>query len=126
MTQQTLFSIIETPNHPNFPAIYTRLKLGETKYTAMRQAIAGLKKSPPDFIVAEFIYGFSNNYAGINISNLDVMLFSLKKYAPEAKVIVLVDKAQRQYVDKLNEIYPLHRVLVQPVSEQHLISALTE
>jgi len=44
-------------------------------------------------VVAEFFYGFGNNYAGANLGNLDVFLASLQKYAPEARVIVLVKKA---------------------------------
>jgi hypothetical protein len=35
-------------------------------------------------------------------------------------VIILVDKAEREYVDKLNEIFPLHGVLQYPVSESDL------
>ena len=48
----------------------------------MGKAISQLRKRPPDFIVTEFFYGYGNNYAGVNLSNLDVMLSSLPKYAP--------------------------------------------
>jgi hypothetical protein len=71
-------------------------------------------------VVAEFFYGFGNNYAGANLSNLDVLLASLQRYAPGARVIVLVQKDQRPYVDRLAERFPLHRILVQPVSETDL------
>ena len=81
----------------------------------MRKALAALKKMAPDFIVAEFFYGYGNNYAGVNISNLDVLLYSLQKYAPQARVIVLVDKKERQYVDKLNDILPLYKILEFPI-----------
>jgi len=80
----------------------------------MRKALAALKKQTPDYIVVEFFYGYGNNYAGVNISNLDVMLYSLQKYAPKAKVIVMVDKKERKYVDKLNEILPLYSILQYP------------
>ena len=86
----------------------------------MRKALVQLKKQPPDYIVAEFFYGYGNNYAGVNISNLDVLLSSLQKYAPAARVIVLVDKAERKYVDKLNDLFPLHAVVQYPVSPQKL------
>jgi len=81
----------------------------------MRKAISQLKLEAPDIVVAEFFYGFGNNYAGVNVSNLDVFLYSLQKYAPQAKVIVLVDKAERKYIEKLPEIVPLHAVLTLPV-----------
>ncbi len=90
----------------------------------MRKALQQLKQQPPDIVVADFIYGYGNNYAGVNISNLDVFLHGLQRYAPAAKVIVLVEKAERQYVDKLNEILPLHAVLVYPVSEAMMADVL--
>ena len=91
----------------------------------MRKAIAAIKKQRPDFIVAEFFYGFGNNYAGVNISNLDVMLYSLQKYSNQSKVIVLVDKNEFNYVDKLNDIIVLHDILKFPVSNKQLQESLT-
>ena len=57
----------------------------------MRKAIQGLSEQRPDYVVAEFFYGYGNNYAGANLGNLDVFLASLQKYAPRAQVIVMVD-----------------------------------
>lgn len=90
----------------------------------MRKAIAALKTQQPDFIVAEFFYGYGNNYAGVNISNLDVLLYSLQKYSEHTKVIVLVDKNEYQYVDKLNKIIPLHDILKFPVNINQLQDSL--
>jgi len=125
MPVATLFSVIESPAHPNFTALYQRLKVNEVKFNSMRKVIAQLKKQQPDFIVAEFSYGYSSNYAGVNISNLDVLLASLRKYAPQARVIVMVDKAEQQYVGKLAELFPLYAVLQFPVREQEIASLLT-
>ena len=91
----------------------------------MRKALSLLKKQQPDFIICEFFYGYGNNYAGVNICNLDVMLYSLQKYSPDTRVIVLVDKAERQYVDKLIELFQLHAVLVYPVKAHDLEAALS-
>mgnify|MGYP006987951683 FL=1 len=91
----------------------------------MRKAIAALKKQQPDFIVAEFFYGYGNNYAGVNISNLDVLLYSLQKYSAQTIVIVLVDKSEFQYVDKLNNIIKLHDVFKFPVNKKKLQESLT-
>lgn len=113
---QTLLTIDETSPLPDFSAIYTDAGITETRLSSMRKAIASLKKQQPDFILAEFEYGYGNNYAGVNISNLDVLLYSLQKYSPQTKVIVLVDKSERQYVDKLNDIFKLHAVLTFPVN----------
>jgi hypothetical protein len=125
MPVATLFSLIESPAHPNFTALYKRLEVNEVKFNSMRKVIAQLKKQQPDFIVAEFSYGYSSNYAGVNISNLDVLLASLRKYAPRARVIVMVDKAEQQYVGKLAELFPLYAVVQFPVREQEIESLLT-
>jgi protoheme ferro-lyase len=91
MATPTLLSIIESSGHPNASEFYRSIGVKETKINSMRKAIAAIKKQQPDFIVAEFFYGYGNNYAGVNISNLDVLLYSMQKYAPDTKVIVLGD-----------------------------------
>jgi len=115
-----VFSIIESPRHPNFSNVYQRLGLEEIKLNSIRKANAALKKKLPDFVVAEFIYGYGSNYSGVHISNLDVFLVTLLKYKCAARVIVLVDKSERRFVDKLNEIMPLHAVLQLPVTESDI------
>ena len=124
MATSTLLSIIESASHPNLSAAYAKMAIAETKLNSMRKALATIKHQPFDYIVAEFFYGYGNNYAGVNISNLDVMLYSLQKYSPDSRVIVLVDKTEREYVDKLNEIFPLHAVLQYPVKAQDIKQSL--
>ncbi len=124
MSTKTLFSIIESSGHPNFTALYNSLGIRENKINSMRKAIAALKKQQPDFIVAEFFYGYGNNYAGVNISNLDVLLYSLQKYSADTKVIVLVDNSEYKYVDKLNSIIMLHDILKFPVSIKQVQKSL--
>ena len=126
MSQPVLMSIVETPLHPDFAGLYRRLGMRHVRVHSMRRAIGELKKTRPDYVVAEFFYGYGNNYAGVNVSNLDVLLASLQKYAPDARVIVLVEKAEAQYVDKLAALFPLHAVRVSPVSEGDMESALRE
>lgn len=120
----TIYSIIESPTHPNLGALYRRLGLEEIRLPSQRKAVQALKKQPPDWVVAEFFFGFGNNYAGANLSNLDVLLASLQRFAPAARVIVLVQKDQRQYVDKLAERFALHAVLVLPVDEAEMQAVL--
>ena len=126
MATTTLLSIIESASHPNLSAAYAQMGITETKLNSMRKALATIKSQPFDYIVAEFFYGYGSNYAGVNISNLDVMLYSLQKYSPDSRVIVLVDKIEREYVDKLNEILPLHAVLQYPVTAQDIMQVLDE
>jgi DNA-binding NarL/FixJ family response regulator len=125
MSGKTLFSLIESPAHPKFSGLYQRLGLNEIRLNSSRKAMSELKKNPPDYVVAEFFYGYGNNYAGINISNLDVFLHALRRYAPQAKVIVLVEKPERQYVDKLMALFEIHATLVYPVSEKDMEAVLS-
>ncbi len=124
MSQPLLYSIIESPTHPDFAPLCQRLGLEVFSFKSMRKAISQLKGRAPDIVVCEFFYGYGNNYAGVNISNLDVFLFSLQKYAPQAQVIVMVEPAERHYVDKLNEILPLHEVLKHPVDKPRMEALL--
>jgi hypothetical protein len=120
MPTRTLFSIIESPAHPDFSRLYKQLDIREIRLASMRKAISALKNDTPDYVVAEFFYGYGNNYAGVNVSNLDVFLYSLQKYATDARVIVLVDRRERQFGEKFSALFPLHAVLQQPVCEQDI------
>jgi DNA-binding NarL/FixJ family response regulator len=120
-----LYSVIESPAHPNLTPLYRRLGIDEIKFNSVRKAIAQLKKQPPDWVVADFSYGYANNYAGVNVSNLDVLLASLRRYAPQAKVVVLVEKLEYQYVDKLQALFAVHAVLQYPVQAAHMEELLT-
>lgn len=116
MADSVIYSIVESPTHADFSDIYRRLNLVEIKFKSMRQAISQLKHQPPDIVMAEFFYGYANNYAGVNISNLDVFLFSLQKYAPHAKVVVMAEKREREYVELLKRLFPLYGILQHPVN----------
>ena len=119
-----LYSIIESPLHPQLGDQYKQHGLKEIRLQTVRKAIQELKKQPPDFVVADFIYGYGNNYAGVNISNLDVFLYSLAKYAPQCKVVVCYEKADKQYVLKLEELFPSITTLVYPVTAATLLPHL--
>ena len=120
----TMLSIVESKLHPNFSDLYSGLNIENVYFNSIRKVIAKLKTQQPDYIVAEFFYGYSNNYAGVNISNLDVLLYTLQKYSPKTHVIVMVDKSELQYVEGLNNIIPLHGVLKHPITESQMRALL--
>ena len=111
--------------HPDFSGLYRRLGFQQVKLGSMRKAISALKSQTPAIVVAEFMYGYGNNYAGVNVSNLDVFLYSLQKYSQHSDIILLVDKSEMQYVDKLRALFPVHAVLQLPVSEAAMEQCLT-
>jgi hypothetical protein len=124
VSETLLFSIIESPGHPSLTELYQRRDIQEVRLPSIRKAIQALQRQRPDYVVAEFFYGYGNNYAGANLGNLDVLLASLQKYAPEARVIVMVDRQDRKYANLLAERYPVHAVLVQPVGVADVDAAL--
>ena len=126
MAEKNLFSIVESPLHPDFSALYRRLGLDEVRLGSMRKAISALKSRTPDIVVAEFMYGYGNNYAGVNVSNLDVFLYSLQKYSRESAIIVMADKQEVQYVDKLRALFPIQAVLQHPVTERDMEACLRD
>lgn len=125
MRQRTVYSIIESPLFPDLSDLCQTLDMKELRFDSMRKAIGRLRTDKPDIVVGEFVYGYGNNYAGVNVSNLDVFLYSLQKYAPEAKVIVVVEKSERQYVGKLAALFSLHAILTLPVAAGRLKAALS-
>lgn len=125
MPTKTIYSVIESRTHPLLTSVYNELDYEELCFKSMRKLISKIKNTQPDFIAAEFFYGYGNNYAGINLSNLDVMLYSLQRYAKNTKVVVFVDKKERQYVDKLNDIFTLHSILLKPVDKNLIRKALS-
>ncbi|NOY67850.1 MAG: hypothetical protein GXP13_10680 [Gammaproteobacteria bacterium] len=120
MSKQILFSIIETPRHPRLEDLYARCGIQNIKLPSIRKANAKLKSTLPDIVMAEFIYAYGSNYSGVHISNLDVFLVTLLKYQANTRVIVIVDKSEREFVDKLNDIYPIHAIFQYPVHEAEI------
>tara|TARA_Y100001935_G_C17311760_1_gene517129 strand:- start:14211 stop:14600 length:390 start_codon:yes stop_codon:yes gene_type:complete len=115
-----LYSLIESPTHQDFSQLYKELGLEELKINSHRKAIKLLKRKPPNWVVAEFFYGFGNNYAGVIISNLDVFLHSLQKYAPNASVIVFAAPQDFKYVGELTSRFNIFAVLKNPVKKTDL------
>lgn len=122
----TILSIRETPRHPKFAALYEELELEHEEVSSVRRANQYLKKNCPNWIVAEFFYGYGSNYSGVHISNLDMLFVSLQKQACDAKVIALVDKEEKKFIGKLEQLYPLHHYLTYPVRPEQMRDLLTD
>ena len=124
MTQ--LYTLLESPNLLQFPELYRSLGIEETRFHSSRQLNKAIAKQPPDILLAEFRYGFGNNYAGVNISNLDVTLYALQRHAPEARLIVVADRSEREHIPKLEAIFKLDASLILPFDVSLMRKTLTE
>lgn len=121
-----VLSIIESALSPNCEDLYQELNYSEVRVHTMRKGIAQIKSTRFDYIVCEFAYGYANDYAGVTVSNLDVMLYSLQKYSPDTKVVVMVDKSEKQYISKLTDLFDIHAVIIYQESDMNdLMTAVT-
>jgi hypothetical protein len=120
-----LYTLLESPTFLQLPELYKSLGVEETRFHTARQLNKAITKTAPDLVLAEFFYGFGNNYAGINISNLDVSLHALQRHAPQAKVMVLADKADRPYVPKLEALFKIDAILTLPVTASDIKTAIS-
>jgi hypothetical protein len=120
----TLFSLIESPFHPDLGKLYARLGIATERFDSARNLHRALQKQKPEFFVGEFIYGWGNDYAGANISNLDVTLRALQCPAPQAKIIEFMHPREAEHIGKLLALFPAHAVLTYPVNEQAMEAAL--
>ena len=121
---KTLYSLIESPFHSGFSVLYQGLDIAAERFNSARNLHRAIQKQPPDFFVGEFVYGWGNNYAGPNVSNLDVTIPTLQRFAPQAKVIVFMHPREADHIGKLLELFPVHAVLAYPVTEQAMQAAL--
>ena len=114
MSKQIL-SVIETPLHPDFSELYRTRGYTPSRVNSMRKAISHVKKNPVDLVVAEFLFGYGDDYAGITVSNVDVLLYSLQRYRPDTEIILLVDKSEQQYLTRLPASFDIKAALIHPV-----------
>jgi hypothetical protein len=119
-----LFSLVESPLHPRLGHLYQQLGITEESFGSARKLQKALQQQKPDFFVGDFIFGYANNYAGTNLSNLDVTLATMQSVAPEVKVIVLVQPNEEAHARRLAELFPIHAILKYAEAEQAMRAAL--
>ncbi|MFA5082876.1 MAG: hypothetical protein WC474_10050, partial [Hydrogenophilaceae bacterium] len=64
------------------------------------------------------------NYAGANVSNLDVTLRTLQAFAPKARLIIVMQPGEAAHIGKLLELFAVHAVLKYPIAEEQMRAAL--
>jgi hypothetical protein len=119
-----LYLLTESPFLPQFPGLFQELGIVVEHFDSARNLHRALKKQQPDFFVGEFVYGWGNNYAGANVSNLDVTLRTLQAQAPQTRIIVVMQPGEEAHIGKLLELFSVHAVLKYPISEEPLRAAL--
>lgn len=126
MAPRLLFDIVESPAHPDLAPLAAMLGLERHPFTGQRKAIAQLKKSPPSIVAADFFFGYGNNYAGANVSNLDVLLRSVQRFAPAARIVVFASPQELPHTDKLAALFDLHAIVALPTSTDELVEVFRQ
>lgn len=126
MSRGLLFDVPESPLHPDLGPLCAELGLTRRLFTSQRKAMAALKREQPDYLAVDFFYGYGNNYAGANVSNLDVLLRSLQRFAPTACTLIFADRSELRHIDKLEALFPLHAVIPLPMDSSALRSQLQD
>lgn len=125
MSKPLLYDIIESPAHPDLSLLSDALGFERLSFSNQRKALSQLKLQPPEIVVADFFYGYGNNYAGTNVSNLDVLLRSLQRFAPAARIVILAEPHEIRHVPRLAELFELHAVLALPADNSQLKAAFS-
>jgi hypothetical protein len=121
-----LYTLIESPLACRFPDLYRELDIEEERFPSARHLHRALKQRRPDYFVGEFVYGWGNNYAGANVSNLDVTIRTLQPVVPQARIIIVMRPSEAEHVGKLLELFPVHAVLTYPITEAQMRAALQD
>ncbi|MDD4882378.1 MAG: hypothetical protein PHR30_08815 [Gallionellaceae bacterium] len=119
-----LYSLLGSPLACRFPDLYLELGIEAERFDSARNLHRALKQRLPDYFVGEFVYGWGNNYAGANVSNLDVTLRTLQAFAPKARLIIVMQPSEAAHIGKLLELFPVHAVLTYPIDEEQMRTAL--
>jgi DNA-binding NarL/FixJ family response regulator len=126
VVSRLVFDIVESPAHPDLSAICRSLGFERQGFSSQRKALAALKRRAPDIVVADFFYGYGNNYAGANVSNLDVLLRSLQRFAPAARIVILAERSEMQHIPHLAALFELAAVVVLPADRQQIEQTLRQ
>lgn len=119
-----LYTLVNSPLDCRFPDLYRELGIEEARFDSARKLHRALKQRRPDYFIGEYVYGWGNNYAGANVSNLDVTLRTLLPITPSVKLIIVMRPSESAHIDKLLELFKVHAVLTYPIGEQEMRKVL--
>jgi DNA-binding NtrC family response regulator len=118
--RRRLLSIMELGGYPNFAPLYARAGYEVSTIVSMRKALAALKQSVPDVIVAEF--NFQSDFRD-RTSSLESLLAVVQRH-PQTRVIVFYEKEQAHQLARLQAQHPIFAALSYPIAEAELEDCL--
>ena len=117
MARPLLLAIVEMGGYPDFIPLYNGKGYDVEKVHSMRKAQAWLKRNKPDLVVTEFHF---DPELRDRMSNLESLFATLQRYAPDARVIVFIDKSHRTRLGKVEARHAVAGALDYPVDPEDL------
>lgn len=115
-----LLSVIELLGYSNLRPLYERLGYRVSTEFSVRKAIATVRKTPPDVVVADFY--FQPEFRD-RVSNLESLLAAVQK-VPECRTVVLYEAVHQAALDKVRQRFRIDAALTLPVKEAELEALL--
>ncbi len=120
--KKRLLAIIELGGYPNFADLYRQAGFEVATVTSVRKALALLKQSAPEVIVAEF--NFQSDFRD-RTSSLESLLAVIQR-SPQTQVIVFYDREHAHQFEKLRSRFRIADALPYPVDATRLSERLKE
>lgn len=115
-----LLAVVEFLEHAKLSARYQQLGYSVGTECQVRKAIAALRKSRPDVIVADF---YSQPDFRDRVSNLESLLAAAQAM-PHVKILVLYEAPNQGALDRVRARLRIDAALTMPVNEAELLAVL--
>lgn len=121
MSETTMYSVFESAFELDIANLCQNIVIHQENFATSRKLISRVKKSEPDFILAEFIYSPS---LGTQISSLDGLLGAVERFCKETRLIIYTESRYRKQLETVREKFTIHHVLEYPVQASELCPIL--
>lgn len=116
-----LLSIIEMGGYADYAPACRQAGYRVERQHSMRKAQAWLKRNHPDWVISEFHF---DPELRDRTSHLESLLATLQRYSPESRVLVLLEKVDRERFARLEERFSVDATLEFPFETEALVDTL--
>ena len=117
-----LLAVVEFLEHAKLSARYQQLGYSVNTECQVRKAIAALRKTQPDVIVADF---YSQPDFRDRVSNLESLLAAAQAM-PQVKILVLYEPPNQTALDRVRSRLRIDAALTMPIKETELMAQLQD
>jgi hypothetical protein len=115
-----LLAVVEFLEHAKLSSRYQQLGYSVSTECQVRKAIAALRKTQPNVIVADF---YSQPDFRDRVSNLESLLAAAQGM-PQVKILVLYEPPNQSALDRVRSRLRIDAALSMPINEAELLAVL--